>query len=183
MEKPELDMLISLCLKDDKRAFRSIVEQFQSMVYSLAYRILQNREEAEDIVQETFIRVWVHLEKFDREKNFKTWLYKIASNLCLDKLKLSSRSYRHESFGESFDYLVSPEDADRELMEGEMAGILAVLTGHLTPKQKIVFTLRCLDQLEISEIVEITGLSPSKIKSNLFLARRSMRDKLENYGK
>jgi RNA polymerase sigma-70 factor (ECF subfamily) len=77
--------------------------------------------------------------------------------------------------------MASSDNAEQYLMNSELGEIIQTLTNELTPKQKIVFTLRCLEELEIEEIIQITGMTAEKIKSNLFLARQSIRQKLEKY--
>ena len=79
--------IISRCQCGDKAAFRWVVEHYQRMLFSLALKMLANEEEAKDVVQETFIRVWKGIRNYDPEKSFATWLYTIGSRLCLDHLK------------------------------------------------------------------------------------------------
>ena len=183
MDKPLLDNLINLSLKNDYDAFRKIVEAYQPLVYSLTFKILNNEQEAKDIVQETFIKVWLNLEKYNSDKKFTNWLYKIATNLCMDKL----RSLKHLSLEENIEHtildLISSDNAEQKMIDEEFGKIVLFLTNELTPKQKIVFTLHCLDGWEIKEIIEITGMTSAKIKSNLFLARKTIRTKLAHYGK
>lgn len=179
MDKSTLTDLITSSKRNDEKAFRQIVECYQSMIYSLAFRILCNEEEAKDIVQETFIKVWVNLSGYQADKKFSTWLYAIATNLCLDKLKSSKHRYQTGTMDETLNNLISSEDIEQTFINSELGDIILRLTNELTPKQKIVFTLRYLQELEIAEIVQITNLSPTKIKSNLFLARQTIRRKLE----
>lgn len=84
------DILIR-CQQGDKEAFRSVVETHQRMVFSLALKMLANETEAEDVVQETFIRVWQNFGRYNPQLKFSTWLYSIASRLCIDRLKKMRR--------------------------------------------------------------------------------------------
>ena len=181
MNKPTLNELIEQSKQNDPKSFRIIVETHQSLVYSLAFRIMCNEEEAKDIVQETFIKVWLNLSGFDPEKKFSTWIYSIAAHLCLDKLKSKKRRFQAEAIDKNLYDVATSENADQKLLNSELGSLILALTNNLTPKQKIVFTLRDLEELEVAEIEEITGLSAKKIKSNLFLARQTIRQKLENY--
>jgi len=181
MDKPTLNELIERSKRNDQKSFRIIVETHQSMIYSLAFRIMCNEEEAKDIVQETFIKVWLNLSGFDLEKKFSTWIYSIAAHLCLDKLKSKKRHFSVELTDTNLNDLVSVENAEQKLLNTELGNIILALTNGLTPKQKIVFTLRDLEGMEVAEIEEITGNSAKKIKSNLFLARQNIRQKLEKY--
>ena len=78
MDTSTLNDLIDRCKQKDEKAFRPIVESYQTMIYSVAFRVLCNEEEAKDIVQETFLRVWMNLAKFQKDKKFSTWIYAIA---------------------------------------------------------------------------------------------------------
>ena len=83
--------LIILSRQNDDQAFRKLVEAHQSVVYTLAFRLLCSDEDAEDVVQETFIKVWRHLDSFNTELKFSTWLYSVAAHECYDKLRKSKR--------------------------------------------------------------------------------------------
>ena len=183
MDKLTLNNLITSSRSNDQKAFRKIVEEYQYMVYSLSFRLLCDEEEAKDIVQETFLRVWTKLSTYQSDKKFSTWIYAIATNLCLDKLKSSKYGFKPESIDEQVNSLISTENADKKLLNCELGSLIQNLTNELTPKQKVVFTLRCIEELEIDEIIHITGMTAEKIKSNLFLARHNIQQKLENYGK
>ncbi len=176
-----LQNCIEQSLKNDEKAFRTIVESYQSMVYTLAFRLVCQESEAEDIVQETFIRVWINLHRYRHDMKFSTWVYAIATNICLDKLK--SKKYRFEYGKADYSLInqqISEEKADDKLLNNEMTEIIKTLTDELSPKQKVVFALRFFEDLEVEEIVKITGMSAAKIKSNLFLARKYIREKLES---
>jgi len=179
MDLSTLTDLITSCKRNDQKAFRRIVECYQSMIYSLAYRMLCNEEEAKDTVQETFIKVWLNLEHYHTDKKFSTWVYAIATNLCLDKLKSSKHIYQSNATDEALLNQISEDNVEQSMINSELGDIILRLTSGLTPKQKMVFTLRYLEDIEIDEIVQITGLTPAKIKSNLFLARQTIRRKLE----
>ena len=167
---------------NDLEAFRALVEGHQSFVFSVAFRLLCDEDIAKDVAQETFIRVWKHINRFREEMRFKTWLYTIATNLCYDHIKSDKRRNKHEiSFLENSVLLnlASDENIETSLINSELAKTIRFLTNQLTPRQKLVFTLKELEGLEVEEINEITGLSPEKIKSNLYCARQSIRSKLE----
>lgn len=181
MDTSHLNELIEASKRNDNKAFREIVENFQSMIYSLSFRLLCDEEEAKDTVQETFIRVWMNLRGFDQDRNFSTWIYAIATNLCYDKLKTPKRYLKSESLDEKFNDLFSTENPEQEYINSDLIRIIVQITDKLTPKQKIVFTLRDLEALEIEEVSQITGLSANNIKSNLFLARQAIRNKLEKF--
>ncbi|MDR0367593.1 MAG: sigma-70 family RNA polymerase sigma factor [Bacteroidales bacterium] len=180
MDKLLLNNLITLSLKNDYKAFREIVEAYQLSVYSLVFKLLNNEQDAKDVVQETFIKVWLNLEKYNADKKFINWLYKIATNLCMDKLRSLKYS---ENLENNISTLIASDNAEQKMIDEEFEKTVRFLVNGLTPKQKIVFTLHCVDGLEIKEIIEITGMTSAKIKSNLFLARKHIRTKLAHYEK
>ncbi len=181
MHQSTVKELIVLSRQNDSQAFRKLVEAHQAMVYTLAFRLLCNDDDAKDIVQETFIKVWKNLERFKPELKFSTWLYTIAANQCYDKLRKAKHNYtlRLDDTNVISEF-ISNENIEKTIINEELSQIILSLTGNLTPKQKLVFTLRDLEGLEIEEIISITGLSAEKIKSNLYLARQFIRKKIEN---
>lgn len=180
MDQHTLNELIARSRQNDGNAFRQLVESHQSLVYSLTFRLLCNEEEARDAVQETFIKVWLNLKKFDTNRKFSTWVYAIAANLCYDKLK-SSHHFSHSLPAEILNDVLSDDDVEKKMLEAELGTLIATLTDELTPKQKLVFTLSDLEDLPTEEIVQITGMSANQIKSNLFLARQALRKKLNTH--
>lgn len=170
------------CVTGDLKAFEKLVQYYQSYVYKLAYRILWNEEDAKDIVQEAFIRVWKNISKYDSRIRFTTWLYKIVTNLCFDKLKSDKRRKKHMSTSALNDHINGVPDVnnpDKQLADNDLVGKIRIIAKHLTNKQRTVFTLRDLQDLEIREIADILQMSPGAVKSNLHLARKTIRDELE----
>src|SRR6266498_5852299 len=98
MDQLLLNKYIAQSKQGDSRAFRKVVDEFQSRVFSLSFRLLCNEADASDAVQETFIRVWMHLQSFNSEMRFSTWLYKIATNVCYDRIKALKRRNNLISF-------------------------------------------------------------------------------------
>lgn len=176
MQNQELIRLIKRSMQNDRTAFRQIVESYQYMIFALAFRMLGNEEDAKDIVQETFIRVWTHLSDYNPEKKFSTWMYKITANLCLDKLKRQKIT----TVDIANVTILNPESEsiETELTNKKLGEIITEVTNELSHKQKLIFTLRYIEELEIAEIKEITGLSAEKIKSNLYVAKQTIRKKV-----
>ncbi len=181
MHQSTVKELIILSRQNDAQAFRKLVEAHQSMVYSLAFRLLCNHEDAKDITQETFIKVWKQIHNVNTELRFSTWLYSITANLCYDKLKKAKHKYtlRIEDQNTLSEF-ISNENIEKNVINEDLSRIILSMSSDLTPKQKLVFTLRDLEGLEIEEIKSITNLSAGKIKSNLYLARQFIRRKIEN---
>lgn len=174
MDNQEILHLVSLGKEGDKQAFSALVKFFQPKVFTLAFRMLCNEEDAKDAVQDTFIKAWMQLKTHRNDYQFSTWLYKIASNICLDKLKSSQRRLSVK-ISETNSLEISNEaDTENNLINKDLADKIKAITNTLSPKQKMLFTLRYLEELEVDEIVQITGLSAVKIKNNLYLARQAV---------
>lgn len=181
MHQSTVQELIDLSRQNDAKAFRKLVEAHQSMVYTLAFRLLCNDEDAKDIVQETFIKMWKHLDRYNADFKFSTWLYSIAAHLCYDKLRKAKQIYSLRIDDQNIiREFISNENIEQTVINAELSNIISSLTRDLTPKQKLVFTLSDLEGLDVVEIKSITGLSAAKIKSNLYLARQFIRKIVEN---
>ncbi|MGC3977870.1 MAG: RNA polymerase sigma factor [Paludibacteraceae bacterium] len=174
MDNQEIQDLITLGKKGDKKAFSTLIDFYQSKVFGLAFRMLCNEEDAKDAMQDTFIKAWMQIKTYQSDYQFSTWIYKIASNICIDKLK-SSHKKRSVRLTDINNYETSNEiGVEDKLINKELATRIKVITNTLSPKQKMLFTLRYLEGLEMDEITQITGLSTIKIKNNLYLARQAV---------
>ena len=172
--------IIKQCKDGNREAFRWVVQQHQRLVFSLALKMLADEEEAKDVVQETFIRVWQRISDYNPQKPFTTWLYTIASRLCLDHLKQMRRILplpEDESVLQRF-----ANDEQQTLENSEWVSIVRMLAEGLSPKQKLVFTLCQLEGLPSAEVEQITGLDARQVKSNLYVARQTIREHLKHLG-
>ena len=170
----------------DLAAFEQLVRKYQPYAFSLAMKFLCDEAEASDVVQDSFLRVWQNIDRYDPKRKFTTWIYKIVVNLCVDRFRALKRS-RSVFLSRNRDLVMEnlPDERDWETMRSheQLADIIRTLSGRLSPKQRIVFTLRDLQDLTVEEVVEITGLSTGSVKTNLHYARKSIRDVLvRHYG-
>ncbi len=174
--------IIELCRRGDTASFRAVVQAYQPMVYSLSIKMLADAEEAKDIVQDTFIKVWQSIGSYDNRYSFSTWVYTICSRLCLDRIKkLRWQAPMADDIGVLENY-VSDSNPERQLEGSEWVSVVKVLVQGLSNKQRLVFTLSQLEGLSTEEITEITGMDATQIKSNLSLARKSVREQLKKLG-
>ncbi|MDR1154041.1 MAG: RNA polymerase sigma factor [Bacteroidales bacterium] len=180
MNSEKIENLVERSKQRDTAAFRQLVEASRPLVFRLAFRLLCSEDEAKDIVQETFIRVWLHLHRYQNHTRFSTWLYRIACNLCYDRLRTMKRSQGAFSTGIDLSEWDTPDgdDVEQSVINRDLKELITALTHDLTPKQRLVFTLRDIEGLELEEVREITGMSGAKIKSNLYLARQYIRNKI-----
>ena len=178
MEECQINRYINLCKQGNTDAFRYIVCEYQQLIYTLAFRLLCNEADAEDITQETFIKIWRNIDKYNQQYKFSTWVYKIAANNCYDKL----RKEQNIKNVDLTDYDIISETNQEDLLHNkELKKLILKATDGLSPKQKLVFTLSEIEDLETKEICIITGMTPEKIKSNLYLARKYIKSKILKY--
>ena len=181
MQRLESDIL-TRCQNGDKAAFRWIVQSYQRLVFSLSLKMLCDEEEAKDIVQETFIRVWQNLDSYKPERPFVTWLYTIASRLCIDRLR-SMRQLVPLAQDEALLRQFAADSSEGRTIENrEWIAIVRTLAAELSSKQRLVFTLCHLEELSSSEVEQITGLDAKQVKSNLYVARQTIRKQLKALG-
>ena len=181
MTQTERD-IITRCQQGDKEAFRWVVQTHQRMLFSLALKMLCDEEEAKDAVQDTFIRVWQRIREYDSDKAFTTWIYTIASRLCLDRLKRMSRIIAMPDDEMVVRRFATESDSQRVLENQEWVSIVRTMAEGLSDKQRLVFTLCQLEGLTSEEAEEITGLDAKQIKSNLYVARQTVRKRLKELG-
>ncbi|NCC09507.1 MAG: sigma-70 family RNA polymerase sigma factor [Bacteroidia bacterium] len=180
MEQGELSACIKACLQQDVQAFARLVTHYQNMVYRLAFRLLSDDDEARDMVQETFVKVWLSLDRYEPTYKFSTWLYKITCHVCYDRLRVLYRSpsfLSSENVYAEIDF-VSEEDVEQALVNREAKERILRLVDELSPKQKLVFVLREIEEMSVSEVTYITKLSANQIKYNLYWAKKNIQEKL-----
>ncbi len=172
----ELNALIENAKRGDTHSFGIIVRSYQKYGLAVSFRILCSEEDAKDVVQEGFIRIWKNLNNYDRRFRFTTWIYKIFVNLCFDKLKSDKRNRFEGNFDEN-DF-TNPFDFEEDYSNRETASLIRYISKNLSDKQKIIFILRDIEGFSVKETSEITGMNTSSVKTNLLFARRNIRRKI-----
>lgn len=177
----------------DNGALEELVGRYETKVYSLVYRMLGNREDAEDALQDTFVNVIRALGRFEARSSFSTWLYRIAANSALTKLRKRGRQDKSESeFLEEVysvqqqarsqatlpDWSTSPDEA---LLTGEARQVLDEAIDELPEAYRVVFVLRDIENLPANEVAEVLDLSVPAVKSRLHRARLYLRNHLSRY--
>ena len=163
--------LVERYLAGDMTAFDELMIRYERQIYRVCYRFVENRDDAKDLAQEVFIKVFEHLPAFRRESSLKTWLYRIAMNHCINHVKKNSREFVEvtETIG-SIGPSIHAEMEDRERRDH-----LRRLVKRLPPKQKAILELRIHEQLSYEEIAKISGRSVSTIKASVFFALERLR--------
>lgn len=165
----------------DQQAFRVLVETMQGFVYSIAFRFVREKQEAEDLVQECFIRFWKNLSRYNPDYSLKSWLGKIITNLCLDFLK--SGNHKNALNQISLDEKMitkDPSHFEDKINAEELHRVLLTIAEGLTPKQRAAFILRDLEMLEVAEVCQILDMTAGNLKSNLYYARLNIKQGLKN---
>ena len=165
----------------DTRAFEELVTTYQHRLFGVALRMLGSRAEAEEIAQETFLRAHRALGEFRGEARLGTWLYAIASRLCLNRLAAASR--RHEVPDDTALQQQPAEGADAAavLEQRELQAALHDAVAALPEERRIVVVLRDLEGLAYEEIAEVLGLPLNTVRSRLHRARLDLKAKLERW--
>lgn len=173
----ELRQLIRLCQEGDLEAFRVLVQAYHGSAESLARRLVGNRQDAQDIVQEAFIRVWRHLARYDLRKSFTTWLFRIVTNLAYDVLRKRLKHGAALTSWSDHDDFIAHESAHDEALQ--IAMTIRYKAARLPLKQQLVFVLRDLQELSVAEVAKILDISQDAVKVNLYHARHALRRYLE----
>jgi RNA polymerase sigma-70 factor (ECF subfamily) len=179
-------LLIRKLRERDEKAFREIVETHGDRVYNLTYRMLGNREEAEDVSQEVFITVFKSIDSFRGDSKFSTWLYRIAVNHCKNRIKYLAR--RHDRDQSEYDEESLREQAagaatapnpsprpDKQLEGVELEQIMQRCIAQLEEEHRLVIVLRDVEDLSYEEICAITNLPTGTVKSRLHRARLALK--------
>ncbi len=170
----------------DQAAFQSLVERHSRAVFRVAFRITGRIEDAEDVVQETFLRAYRQIDRFEARANFGTWLYRIAANCAVDLLRRRPRremTEEHETLerlsgGDADAALPSPE---RSLLGTQIKETVSRALDQLTDLERAAFTLRHFEGLSIEEISRTLGLRTSATKHSIFRAVKKMRRELQPF--
>lgn len=165
--------------KGDDQAFERLVEAYQRPVYNLCYRMLGNPNEAEDATQETFLRVYSHLDTFDARHKVSSWILSIASHYCVDRLR--RRCGPVLSLEEIMSWRWLPDDRPRpeeSALDRERDRTIHALLQELSPQYRLAIVLRYWHGLSYEEMAEVMGSTVSAVKSCLHRARRAMATRL-----
>ncbi|WP_408031281.1 RNA polymerase sigma factor [Tenacibaculum xiamenense] len=166
---------IDKTLNGDVNAFSYLIEKYKVMVFSLAMKMLKNKEEAEEIAQDTFIKAYKGLKKFNGESKFSTWLYKIAYRNCLDSLKKITRNYNTEAIDETnSNKIKETTDILESIERKERAKVMKACMEKLPEEERSILWSFYFEELSLNEITEVTGLSIANVKVKLHRGRKRL---------
>ena len=165
----------------DEKAFTLLVDHYKKKVYFTAYRFVGNHDEADDLSQETFMRVYGSLRRFRGDSSFYTWMYRIVVNLCINHLKMKSRATRVPLEDVAHHVSDPRSDPERDLKNRKIRDRLNEAIARLPEKQRLVFMLHQFDGLQHKEIARMLNKSEGGIKANYFHAIRKLRRHMEEF--
>jgi RNA polymerase sigma-70 factor, ECF subfamily len=190
-ERSDEHALIRAAQRGDAGAFEQLVRSYDQNVLRMALNLLHSQEDARDIYQEAFLRVYRNLPKFRFDCSFSTWLYRIVANLCLDQIR--RRKVRKEEAaavetknGEIDRFQFVPEhradvDPQRQLLSAEVSTRIQEILDQLTPRERVVFEMRHYQGLRLRAIGEALGVTEEAAKNCLFRATQKMRTALGDF--
>lgn len=176
--------IVRAVLAGDKEAYGALVRAHSAAVFRVAFRITGNEAEAEETVQEAFLRGYQQLESFQQRSSFGTWIYRIAVNCALNRINRVGidAKYRHgeESNPEQRTVQLATPDAnpERALLSGEISAAQEMAMQRLTPTEKSAFVLRHLEDRSTNEIASVLGIAPNAAKQAVFRAVQKLRREL-----
>jgi RNA polymerase sigma-70 factor (ECF subfamily) len=188
---PQVDALIRAAQTGDQDAFEQLVRVYDQSVLRLAMNLLRSPEDARDVYQEAFLRVYRNLPAFRFDCSFHTWLYRIVTNICLDQLR--KRKVRKEESPvvetaegpvdrmESFEQESAEADPERTMWNRQLRARIEGALGGRTPRERMVFELRHYQGLRLRNIGEMLGTSEEAAKNCLFRATQKMRSELGDF--
>jgi RNA polymerase sigma-70 factor (ECF subfamily) len=176
------DRALLLALKEgEEDALDELIDRKTGSLLKLISRMVGDAEEARDIVQITFVRLWEHRARFDQRWAPNTWIYRIATNLAIDYLR--SRASRQKTTEPLRMHVLHAEDGrfrsqTAQIHAEEVSAIFRELSSELSEQQRLVFLLREIEDLPSKEVAEIVGVRESTVRNHLFNARRELRRRL-----
>lgn len=179
--------VVAQVLAGDREAFRLLVDRHTRSIYSVAYRMTGNPLDAEEIVQETFLRAYKSLQRFELRSSFATWIYRIAVNRCLDFLKARKMTDTvpiadDPGPGENereVQVAASEPGPDRLLLSGEAREKINYAIRLLSPTERVAFTMRHMEGRSIEEISQTLKVKASAAKNSIFRAVQKIRQELQ----
>ena len=179
--------VVAQVLAGDKDAFRLLVERHTRSIYSVVYRMSGNQHDAEELLQETFLRAYKSLHRFELRSSFSTWLYRIAVNRCLDFLKAKKMTdvYQiaenpgEDKEGREVQVASTNPGPERLILSAEARQKVAHAIGLLSPAERMAFTMRHMEGKSIEEISKALNVRASAAKNSIFRAVQKIRQELE----
>ena len=169
------EKIINQIIAGDSNAFSVLVDRYKDLVFTLSLKMLKNREEAEEVAQDTFIKVFKSLSKFKGDSKFSTWIYKVTYNSCLDRLKKNKKEQLKVAIDEYTEHQVKTIDnALENMVEEERQKAIKACLELLPPDDSFLLTLYYFEEQSLDEIAKVVGLTANNVKVKLFRSRKKL---------
>lgn len=174
--------LIETILNGDAKSYGQLVNRYKDLVYTLAYRMLKHREEAEEVAQDAFVKVYRSLNKFKGDSKFSTWIYKVTYNTCLDRLKKNKKHFNDVPIDEYTEHkLETIDNALEGMIKMERSDLIKRCINKLPSESSYLLTLYYFEELSLDEMSKIIGITSNTIKVKLYRARKKLAEILHQY--
>ena len=181
-EHEDIYALVGRVKEGDREAFLRVTELYQKKVFLLAYSFFRNKDDAMDIVQETFMRFYKKADLFQKEKNFQNWLLQIAKNLCIDyHRKYHSKEARFDREVPIEEMNLPAQNAQACYLSSDLKEIFSTCLNKLAERQRMIFVMKHYNQHKYSEIAQILNISLGTVKSLHFKAVQNLRGLMSPY--
>ncbi len=191
MGREEDAALVEQCKAGDRKAFQTLVERYQRKVYTIAFGIVRNHDDAMDVTQDAFVKVHRYLPNFKGDSSFYTWLYRIVVNLCIDRKRRATRAAEvdyDDALEHSSDAAAGPtlastyiESPQKALARKELREQMGVALGKLSDSHRKILVLREVEGMSYEDIAETLGVAKGTVMSRLFHARKNFQKALSRY--
>jgi len=175
------EKVIERVLAGDRNAYALLVDKYKDRVFSLVLGIVRQRELAEEVAQDIFVKAFQSLGKFRKDASFSTWIYRIAYNSAISETRKKKRFFKHSDQLENTLQLI-PEN-EEENVDEQKNKLLEQAIRELAPEENLLVTLYYFEEKSVEEISQSTGLSQSNVKVKLFRLRNKLKEYLIKYGK
>ena len=175
-------ILIDAIRSGDTKAYAQLVNRYKDLVYTLALRMVKHREEAEEVAQDTFVKVFRSLNRFKGDSKFSTWIYRITYNTSLDRLKKNKKHYNDIEIDDyTFNQLGTIDNALDNLINEEKSKLIRQCIDKLPEDSSSLLTLFYFEELSLDEISKIINIEANTVKVKLFRARKKLAVILEQF--
>lgn len=167
-------------LAGNKQAYAQIINKYKNQLYATILRMTKNPQDAQDLVQEAFIKVYHQLEKFEGKGTFSSWIYRVAINHCMDEFR--KKRYKMQQLEISEDQVMNPNHPEVIFLKKEKNRQLERLIGTLPEEERIIILLRYVNELSYSEISDLVEIPVSSVRNKLHRAKKKLRETIKRDG-
>lgn len=161
-------------INGNTKAFEVLVNQYKNMVYSIALKMMQNKEEAEEVAQDSFIKIFKSISKFKGDAKFSTWLYRITYNTCLDRIKKNKKFENNYPIDNVVNIQIDDDNAFDQLVQEDQQKLIKKRMSLLKKDEQLILTLYYYEELSLQEISEVLNKNYNQVRVNLYRSRKKL---------